>query len=275
MTTDARSRPQIRKHLSSIKKRFRKLGKFQKKLFDKEGFVNPYADTRILCGDSKKDIKRILIGIDIEVGEVLLADRLARYGKPIDLILAHHPEGKALAGLDEVMGLQADILHQLGIDYSVAKDLMDKRVKEVARRLHAANHTRSVDAARLLNFPLMCCHTPSDNHVAQYLQNMMDQKKPKTLSAAMDILLREPEYRDATANKAGPTILIGKNKDKTGKIVVDMTGGTEGSKEIFGRISQAGVKTLLCMHLSEDHFNKIQKEYINVIIDGHIDSDNL
>nr|HPN89055.1 NGG1p interacting factor NIF3 [Candidatus Omnitrophota bacterium] len=44
---------------------------------------------------------------------------------------------------------------------------------------------------------------------------------------------------------------------------------------IFARLSQAGIKTLVCMHLSEEHFKKVQTEYLNVIIAGHIASDNL
>ena len=54
-----------------------------------------------------------------------------------------------------------------------------------------------------------------------------------------------------------------------------MTGGTEGPKELFGRLSQAGVKTLVCMHLSEEHFSRAKPEHINVVIAGHIASDNL
>ncbi len=189
--------------------------------------------------------------------------------------MAHHPEGKALAGLYDVMGLQAHLLQNIGLKPDIAKALMGQRIEEVARRLHAGNHNRAVDAAKLLGLPLMCCHTPSDNHVVRYLQNMMDARKPKTLQDVVHLLLREPEYRDAVVNKAGPKILLGKPQDKAGKIIVDMTGGTEGSKEIFARISQAGVDTVLCMHLSEEHFNKVKPEHIHVIVAGHIASDNL
>ena len=54
-----------------------------------------------------------------------------------------------------------------------------------------------------------------------------------------------------------------------------MTGGTEGPKELFARLSQAGVGTLVCMHLSEEHFAKVKPEHINVVIAGHMASDNL
>jgi hypothetical protein len=56
----------------------------------------------------------MMVGIDIEVGEVLLADRMGEKGQPIDLILAHHPEGKALADLHYVMHMQEDIMARFG-----------------------------------------------------------------------------------------------------------------------------------------------------------------
>jgi putative NIF3 family GTP cyclohydrolase 1 type 2 len=273
--TDSRSRSQIQKDILKKKQLSERLGKFERKFFDKEVFKNPYSDTRILFGDPDKEVQRILVGIDIEVGELLLADQLSRGEKKIDLVLAHHPEGMALAGLHEVMSMQADMLVNRGFNQDVAHKIMQKRINEVSRRLHGTNHTRTPDAAKLLNIPLMCCHTPSDNHVAQFLQRLFDRKKPKTLQHVLDLLLKEPEYQDATVNKAGPTIILGKPKDKAGRIMVDMTGGTEGSVEVFARLSQLGVTTQVAMHLSENHFNHVKNEHMNVVIAGHIASDNL
>ena len=54
-----------------------------------------------------------------------------------------------------------------------------------------------------------------------------------------------------------------------------MTGGTEGSKDIFARLSQVGIQTLLGMHYSQEHFQKIKAEHIGVVNAGHIASDNL
>ena len=54
-----------------------------------------------------------------------------------------------------------------------------------------------------------------------------------------------------------------------------MTGGTEGPKKIYPRLSQAGVGTIVGMHMSEDHFRYAKDEHINVVIAGHIASDTL
>lgn len=272
---DPRTKKQIEKYFSDKRKEKKALTARARKFFDNDCLKNPYADTRILHGNPNNDIKRILVGIDIEAGEVAIADQLSLRGDEVDLLLAHHPEGMALAALDDVMHMQTDFLENAGMKDKFAKKLMKARIDKVSRRLHSANHTRSVDAARLLDIPMMCCHTPADNHVNTYLQKLMNQKKPKTLKNIMDLLMKMPEYQDATMNKAGPEILIGSEKDQAGKVYVDMTGGTEGSEKIFGRLSQLGIDTLLGMHYSEAHYNNIKAEGINVVNAGHMASDNL
>ena len=70
-------------------------------------------------------------------------------------------------------------------------------------------------------------------------------------------------------------MILGEPARRAGRIFVDMTGGTEGSKDIFKKLSEAGVSTIVCMHLSEEHFKKAQEEHMNVVVAGHIASDNV
>ena len=272
---DPRSKTDIKKNLAEAKKEYNNLSRLRKKAFDGERLKHPYDDTRMLYGNPSREIKTIMLGIDMETPELLLADRLNEKGANIDLVMAHHPEGTALAGFYHVMGMQADILRKLGISHEISKELLKERMSEVARSVSAANHMRAVDAARLLDMAYMCVHTPADNHVTGFLQRLLDKKKPKTLKNIMDILESIPEYNDAAKKNAGPFIMIGKKKDKAGKISVDMTGGTEGSKRVFPRLSQAGVNTIVGMHFSEQHFKSALKEHINIIIAGHISSDTI
>jgi putative NIF3 family GTP cyclohydrolase 1 type 2 len=273
LKADPRPKPDIKKYLVNVKKEFNKLSGTRKKVFDNERLKHPYDDTRMLYGDPLREIKTIMVGIDMEVGELLLADRLNEKGKNIDLVMAHHPEGKALAGFYHVMDMQVDTLKKLGISYNVGKDLLKERMAEVARSISSVNHMRSVDAARLLDIPYICVHTPADNHVTSYLQSFLDRREPRALKDVVNILESMPEYRMAAEKNAAPYIMIGNEKDKAGKVVVDMTGGTEGSQRVFPRLSQAGVNTLVGMHFSEKHFKSAQKEHINIIIAGHISSD--
>jgi putative NIF3 family GTP cyclohydrolase 1 type 2 len=272
---DPRSRAEMAKQISDSKKEFRGLKGVDAKCYDKERFFNPYADTRILYGDPDRDIRTIMVGVDMEGPELVAADRLNEKGKEIDLVVAHHPEGTAYANFYDVMHLQENALARLGIPLETGRELLKERIGEVERAVAGANHTRSVDIARLLDIPFMCVHTPADNHVNNYLQKLFDAKKPKTMGDTLNMLKTIPEYTDALKKHAGPRILIGDPKKKAGKIFVDMTGGTEGPKRIFPRLAQAGVGTIVAMHLSEEHFKNAKAEMMNVIIAGHIASDTL
>ena len=102
--------------------------------------------------------------------------------------MSHHPQGKALAGLYGVMQVQVDILRSAGVPEPVAQGFLDERRRQVKRRLLSGNHSRPVDAARLLNLPFVCCHTPADNHVFAYISRLLAQKKPRLLKDVIDIL---------------------------------------------------------------------------------------
>lgn len=272
---DPRGKALVLKELEARQKDLEELKEGEKEFFDRESLENPYADTRILNGSGEEEIATALVGIDMEGGEVLLANALRARGDGLDLILAHHPEGRAYANLYAVMRMQADILHRFGVPISTAEDLMDGRVKEVERKLMPVNHARAVDAARLLGIPFMCLHTVADNMVASYLQREFDDKKPYRVSDILDMLKDIPEYKHAKYHGAGPKIIAGSKERQAGKVFVDMTGGTEGSKEIFESIAQSGINTIVAMHLSEDHRKEAEKNHINVVIAGHISSDNV
>jgi len=272
---DPRGKKAVLKTLERKNESYKGMKKEDKEFFDLESLANPYADTRILHGTGDEEIKTVIVGVDMEIGELILADRLTEKGQKIDLVIAHHPEGKAFANFYEVMHMQADILNRFGVPINIAEDLLEGRIKEVERRLMPANHTRAVDAAKLLDMPFMCMHTPTDNMVATYLQKLINRKKPDTLDDILKILLDIPEYREAAHNNAGPKLLIGSKERTAGKVFVDMTGGTEGAKDIFESIANSGISTIVGMHLSDEHRKKAEKHHLNVVIAGHISSDNL
>ena len=236
--------------------------------------IKSFPDSAILFGSPNQEIKKIMVGIDIEVAELLLADRI-RQKEGLDLVIAHHPEGKAYAGLHEVMALQVDLLKQAGVAKRTAAKLLEVRMQEVQRRILPQNHTRPVDAARLLGIPFMCMHTPADNHVYRFLGTLFKHKKPHKVLDIVNMLKTIPEYQIADKINTGPRVILGNPKRMVGKILLEMTGGTEGSKDVFDKLYRAGVRTLVSMHLSEEHFKKVKDANLNVVIAGHISSDTL
>lgn len=272
---DPRGKDAVKAELKRIKEEFDSLSHEDKEYFDKDKLWNPYSDTRILNGNPEIEVTEVLVGIDIGGAELLLADRLKSTGKKLDLVMSHHPAGKALATIYEVMDIQPEILSKFGVPINVAEDLISSRKKEVERKVLPSNHTRTIDIAKLLNIPFICTHTVTDNHVVDFLQSKFDEQKPERVKDILEFLNSLPEYEYTRKIGVGPKIIAGDKSRKCGKVYVDMTGGTEGSKEIFKNISQAGIGTIVCMHLSEEHFKKAKKEHINIVIAGHIASDTL
>lgn len=274
MQADPRPQTQIKKLLAREQKKYKRLRGIKREIFDLERLTNPYADTRILYGDPQQRVKKVLVGVDIGPAEILLARELS----DIDLIISHHPIGIALAGLDGVMELQADLLASYGIPINIAESLIEKRMSEVSRGIAPINHQRTVDVARLIKIPLICVHTPCDNQVyAQVNRKIKQQQKNLgTVEDVIDLLYTFYEYKEAAKFGAGPMLFAGKKERRTGKIsLTEITGGTEGNKEIFKFMAQAGIGTVIGMHMSEPNRKEAEKYHLNVIIAGHMASDSV
>ena len=278
IAADFRPKAQIEKMLKRNKEKFSKLPKDEQALYDQEKLVNPYLDSRIHFDGGAKQIKKVLAGIDIDTGELMMARYLANHNPtaPIDAVIGHHPEGRALADLSDVMHLQADIYAQSGVPINVAENLMRVRIGEVSRGVSASNHYKEVDAARLLNMNFINVHTPADNLVARFVEAKINQDKPEYVGEIIKSLLEIPEYQEAAKRGAGPRLFTGSEENHCGKIVfTEITGGTSGSAQMYEKLAQAGVGTVISMHQSEEHRKEAEKAHINVVIAGHISSDSI
>lgn len=174
------------------------------------------------------------------------------------------------------MGVQIDLMESFGIPVNVAEFLMDERISQVRRGIAPANHFQSVDAARLLNIPFMVIHTIWDNLGFNFLSKHLNSKKLQTVGDVLDAIEEIPEFDEGKKRKAGPKINLGSKKNRAGKVAVTgFTGGTSGSKDIYEKMSQSGIGTIVEMHMNEEHFKEAKKHHLNVIISGHIASDSL
>jgi len=270
--SDFRGKEEIERLLQRKKKKYEKLSDKEKLEFDQDSFTNPFLDSRIYNISQDKEIKKVLAGIDIEPAEILIAKEIGG----IDLIIAHHPMGKGLAQLADVMDLQCDVLEYYGVPINIAEGLMKERIDEVARGTNKLNHQRTVDAAKILGFNLINAHTPCDNLAAKFLKDLIEKEKPQRIGELMDLLRKIPEYQEAIKIGAGPKVFVGSEESRCGKIALtEITGGTEGSGKLCEKMAQAGIGTIVGMHISEDHRKEAQAANLNIVIAGHISSDSL
>lgn len=275
IAVDPRPKEEIERILKERKKKYDKLDGIEKEIFDLHSMESPYADSRIIWGDPQSDINEAWVGIDVDTAELLLVKSIAKESGKSPVVISHHPLGRSYSNFYEVMDMQADILAGMGMAASIADSLTRKKKEEVARKVAPANHFKAQDAARILNIPTMNIHTPADNHVKKYLDDLLQKEKPYKLKDLIDLLLGIEEYKISAKNGIVPRILAGNDDNRCGKVFVDMTGGTEGSAELLKNLVLSGVSTVVAMHVSDKHYKKAKDSNLNIVIAGHISSDNL
>ncbi|MGI6472643.1 MAG: hypothetical protein ACOX1N_06240 [Candidatus Methanomethylophilaceae archaeon] len=250
----------------------------KKQFFDTERLWNPYSDSRFSAMiEESKDLEAesFMWGIDIGTGEMLLADRLREKGKTVSAVVAHHPTGLSKVPFPGVMHMQTDMYAADGVPINVCESLMAPRIDLVTRNVMGANFNQSADAANLLGIPLFNVHTPADNMVQKYIDNILEELEARTLGDIIERLYKEPEYAMAAKMNNPPTIIVGNKNSRCGRAVSKMTGGTSGPKEIYEKFAQAGVGTVVGMHFPEDHIEEARKAGINIIVSGHMASDSI
>ncbi|MEK9153311.1 MAG: NGG1p interacting factor NIF3, partial [Patescibacteria group bacterium] len=261
IAADLRGQERVMANLQKQKKAFDKLPATDQAEFDQDKLTNPFLDSRILHIAQDQEIKKIMVGVDMEGPEIILAKQMG-----IDLVIAHHPEGIGLASLAEVMHLQAEVLSQYGVPINVADGLMRLRISEVDRSVNSANHNRAVDIAKLSHVNFICLHTPCDNLAARFLKNKIEEAQGlEKVEDLMKLLKEIPEYQKAGEIGVGPKVFAGSKDNYLGRIAVtEITGGTEGSPKLYEKMAMAGIGTVIGMHQSEEHRKEAEKAHINV-----------
>jgi len=272
---DPRGSKGVKRYLARVKKQYDGLKPEDQKFFDTEKLDNPYPDGFVHVDDGKTQVKRVLAGIDINGPEILLADALNTHNKKIDLVIAHHPEGKGLSNLHEVMEMYTDVYEAQGIPVHIAEKLTEERIKEIGRGIHPVNHFQAVDIARNLNINFINTHTITDNMVDKFVREYLEKKAPETVGEIIKALLELPEYLIAQKQGFGPKIVAGAPNHRVGKLMLEMTGGTNPSPKVYEQFSQYGVSTIVGMHMRDDAIKNANEGHMNIIIAGHMSSDSL
>ncbi len=235
------------------------------------GLEETPADSGIIV--EGENIKKVAIGVDMELAEMMLAEKLGA-----DLVITHHPSGGTpRINLHKVMDNQIDTMTKAGVPINKAQKALQEKKGQVERGLHVSNYDRAVSAAKLLKMPFMAVHTPADILAERTVQNLLDEKlkdQPKaTLKDVIEALETKVEYQRTSAT---PVIRVGSEKDYAGKVVVTMAGGTGGGTKVIKSYFEAGVGTLVCMHMPEDVIKAVKEQNIgNIVVAGHMASDSV
>lgn len=275
MAADPRGLSEAEKDLSRTAEHFATLAEKEIISFDLQALYNPYSDSRMLLGEEEAEIKKVMVGIDIEGPEVLLADRLNAGGAGIDLLMSHHPQGRASAAISGVVAIHRGHLERFGLPAEDTAGMVKERQEEVRRKNFSHNHNRTLDLARILGFNFVCLHTVLDNLANDFIYKLIDKEKPRTLGELKDLLFTLPEYQISAANNAPPIIDAGTKENELGRVYVDYTGGASGPQGQYEKLMKQGVNTVLTMYADGDTVKLARELGLNLLLAGHISSDSL
>ncbi|MBI5221539.1 MAG: NGG1p interacting factor NIF3 [Candidatus Magasanikbacteria bacterium] len=275
VAADPRGQKGVDRYLERLNKHYNNLSTEDKKFFDTEKLSNPYPDGFVHVDDGHTKVKRVMAGIDVNEGEILLASQLNERGKKIDLVIAHHPEGKGKSNLHEVMEMYTDIYVQYGVPVHIAEKLTEDRIKEIGRGIHPINHFQAINIAQHLGINFINTHTITDNLADKFVREFLNKKAPETVGEIVQYLLELPEYQFAKKMGFGPKIIAGAPNHRVGKMILEMTGGTNPSPKVYEQFSQFGVSTIVGMHMRDESMKSANECHMNIIIAGHMSSDSL
>ncbi len=238
------------------------------------------ANLQAVPGDSAiyhpgKEIGRVLIGIDIDGPEVILAHNLG-----YDLAISHHPMGdEAVLDFHHVLERHVEQMVAAGVPERLAKNVISDTIR--SRRIldSIRNYDRASSIARLLDMPYMNIHTPLDEIGRRRMSEAVSQLDKQDTVNDLIILFQDhfAEFRNA---KTKIEVMVGRQENHLGRTVISHAAGTNGGYPVAKAYFDHGVDTVVYIHCRPDSdLKRLQREYQgtmkNLIVTGHIASDSL
>lgn len=230
------------------------------------------ADTAIYAPG--EGIRRVLVGIDLEGPELLLAK-----GEGFDLALAHHPAGgTAVLRMDEVFARHVGLLVGAGVPEAVAWAAVEGRTFEDRIAGQTRNYARLPALARALGIAYMNIHTPLDEiGRARMAQAAAELSPTNTVADLMAHFQAQfGEFRHALTSISCP---VGSPEHRLGKVAVAHGAGTNGGYPVAKAYFDHGVDTVVYIHVSPADARRLREEYAgqgkNLVVTGHIASDSV
>jgi hypothetical protein len=276
MDHDVRGRTALEEALKKEKERHEALEGTEKELYDADRVHNPFHDTRVLNGEGNEDVKTLFVGVDIDVPQILLADRLREKGQSIDCLFLHHPQGRASLEMAQDMRLQVELYKKYGVPEVQIEQQLESTIESTGRSSHGSNLFEWIRTAKLLKFPALCVHTPADNMVYQFMETFFTSDSYANVGELEQALLDIPEFRFYAKNGIRPLLVNCSRESRLGRIApTGITGGTDGPEIFVKEQADAGIGTILVMHASDAYKEMAAKHHVNIIQLSHYAADDL
>jgi len=216
-------------------------------------------------------ITRLAVGIELGLAELMLARDVG-----CDGALTHHPRGpRSIFGAPEVLLRHAMLMKRAGVPAETADRLAADFAQRAALARHASNYDALSGPARLVGLPLVGLHTPLDEIGRARMQARADEvleaNPEATVGDVVEGLYGFGEFRNAVTRIE---VRHGSADARAGRVFVCHGAGTNGGFAIARAYFEAGVDTLIYIHVAPAELARIRAETNgSLIVTGHIASD--
>jgi len=215
------------------------------------------------------EIRRVLFGLDIGVGELVMAHQLG-----YDCVIAHHPVGLPHRAW-RVFERHVELLIGAGVPEEAAREAVQPKMDALRLRGQARNYEQIPMAARRFGLPFLNIHCPLDEKGRRVMQAAVDDvvmADPRaTLSDLVGVLAGLPAAKRAETDV---TVPLGEPRARAGKTVVAHGALTNGGYHVARAYFEHGVDTVVYIHVSPEDVRRLREHQEGqLIVTGHLVGD--
>jgi hypothetical protein len=275
---DVRGPDGLRHELERRRREYEALPPHEREAYDLERLTNPFGDVRLAYSPrpaAEVEIRTVVLGIDVGVAELLLADHLRRRGVPVDAVVAHHTPnaGVAFNLAYDIMGVNVEMLTAQGVPRAAAERVIDPYVRQ--RWLANEDFIRQGAAtAERLGLPFGCIHTPADYAFEAGIRGVVERERPATAGDVVRALLTIPEVQSAAHLGAFPRVMSGDPAQPLGRYMVKGGGGRIFPPGAYPLLGRAGVSTVIQIGCGPAHARAADEAGVCIVRVPHAACDN-
>jgi putative NIF3 family GTP cyclohydrolase 1 type 2 len=215
------------------------------------------------------DIKKVLFGLDIGAGELLMAQEMG-----YDAVIAHHPVGTTYQAW-RVFERHVGLLTGAGVPEDAAHAAVAPKLEQLRLGGMVRNYEQVPQAAKLLKMPFLNIHCPLDELGRRVMQrtvnNVLEESPGATLADVVEALAALPAAQRAQTDVE---TLLGDPEAPAGKAVVAHGALTNGGYEIARAYFAHGIDTVVYIHIGASDLKRLREhDDGQLIVTGHLMGD--
>ncbi len=235
------------------------------------GFGRTPADSCV-AHDASEPVKKALATINCDTGDLLLAKQLG-----CDTVIVHHPlAGSARREFHRVLQRMVELMVEHHVSGERAINATERLRERCRFNDHASDWDHLVSGARLLGLNLMNAHLAPDEIGRQVMVKALEGLgEHEPVSAVAERLRQIPEL----AHEFNDFIEVPDDPMRQcGRIAVMHAGGTNGGADVAQALFEAGIGTVIYIHLSGDDAIRLRERAEagglgGVLVTGHFATD--